>query len=90
MWPGVQTINPIAIKSKRSEAPSIGIVSVIPDLAALTWHSLPFSGVKRMSKEQKSNKADKKKPVMSAKEKRAAKKTKKDDIKPFLTPDKAH
>jgi hypothetical protein len=35
-------------------------------------------GVNAMSKEQKSNKEDKKKPALSPKEKKAAKKTKKE------------
>jgi hypothetical protein len=40
-------------------------------------HSLKF-GAKTMSKEQKSNKEDKKKPALSPKEKKAVKKSKKD------------
>lgn len=40
-------------------------------------------GAPIMSKEQKSNKEDKKKPVLTAKEKKAAKKTKK-ETKGFL------
>jgi hypothetical protein len=36
------------------------------------------NGAKAMSKEQKSNKEEKKKPALSPKEKKAAKKTKKD------------
>ena len=37
-----------------------------------------FFGVSTMSKEQKSNKEDKKKPALSPKEKKAVKKSKKD------------
>ena len=40
-----------------------------------------------MSKEQKSNKLEKKKPAMTPKEKKAAKKSKK-DTKDIFTPDK--
>jgi hypothetical protein len=41
------------------------------------------AGANTMSKEQKSNKEDKKKPALTAKEKKAAKKTKK-ETKGFL------
>jgi hypothetical protein len=44
---------------------------------------LPLSGVKNMSKEKKSNKESKKKPAMTAKEKKAAKRIK-NDTKPLL------
>jgi hypothetical protein len=47
-------------------------------LSRLSWHTHPLSGVNNMSKEQKGNKESKKKPAMSPKEKKAAKKAKKD------------